>query len=431
MVQASKESTSEIVAISMLNQNPDPAKAGSTVELRFKVENLGAKNAENLIIELKPKYPFDKISGEEYVQKISTLSGYQQGNNAAIVKYKVKIDQNAKEETSYLTLDYKTDKQSYVAKSFGVDISGEEFAQIIYINKAQITPGKQTELNFTVTNIGNTPLQNLVFSWEEAQGVVLPVYSDDTKYIKNLNVGESSVLHYKVVADVNANPGLYRLDLTLKFETKDGVSKETKTKAGIFVGGETDFEVTFSESSEGKTSLSVANVGSNPALSVTVKIPQQQGYRVIGSTNSIIGNLDKGDYTIVSFQISPTSLTGGEIKSNKKDSKKQALTKRTTVESWKNKPKALEINIEYTDTTGARKILKKSVPIQFRSVSSSNTNFGNRMQFKKQQTPGFNYKILIAVFVLLAIVGGIIYYKKKVEARYYLNKFWKIVKDKK
>jgi DNA polymerase III epsilon subunit-like protein len=79
-------------------------------------------------------------------------------------------------------------------------------------------------------------------------------------------------------ADVNAKPGLYQLNLNLKTESLIGNASSSviSTKAGMFIGGETDFDVAFSESSAGQTSLSVANTGNNPAQSVSVKIPQQE-----------------------------------------------------------------------------------------------------------------------------------------------------------
>ncbi len=80
-------------------------------------------------------------------------------------------------------------------------------------------------------------------------------------------------------------------------------NKSINTTAGLFVGGETDFDVSFSESDAGEISLSVANVGNNMAYSVKVSVPDQDDYKVSGSSSTIVGNLEKGDYTIASFNV--------------------------------------------------------------------------------------------------------------------------------
>ena len=54
------------------------------------------------------------------------------------------------------------------------------------INKANIDIAKEEPLEFIITNTGNSPLKNMVVSWKDPKGVILPVYSDNTKYIKYL-----------------------------------------------------------------------------------------------------------------------------------------------------------------------------------------------------------------------------------------------------
>ncbi|MBI2131084.1 hypothetical protein HYU10_04935 [Candidatus Woesearchaeota archaeon] len=297
------EYESPVLKVTLLNLNPDPARAGDTVDLRLRAENTGGGSIENLEVEVMKNYPFEIIDGSA-LQNLGTLYAYQTGKNYVNALFKLKVNKDAVKGQHELKVRYRGGKEEWTIVSFSIDVTSKEFAQIIYVDKAKIEPGKETDMKFTITNIGSAPLQNMVFSWSEANGVILPVFSDDTKYIKYLDIGDSIELKYTVIADVNAEPGLYQLDLNLKYESlTNTTSTVIRTKAGVFVGGETDFDIAFSESTQGQTSLSVANTGNNPALSVSVKIPEQSGFRVSGSNSAIIGNLDKGDYTIVSFQI--------------------------------------------------------------------------------------------------------------------------------
>ncbi|MBN2042798.1 MAG: COG1361 S-layer family protein [Candidatus Aenigmarchaeota archaeon] len=403
--------TSEHVKVSLLNQIPDPAKAGEIVELRFTVENEGGDSTEDLTFELVTQYPFVEIPGEEYVKTVNALRPHQEGSEAVTLKYSVRVDKDAVKGTNEIKLRRsKTGSDISVTDSFDVDITGAEYAQIIYVDKSIISPGEETPLNFTITNVGTSPLQNLVFSWSEEDGVILPVYSDDTRYIKYLDVGESIVLDYMVVADINTNPGLYQLDLKLTYEAQNGISSEMNTKAGIFIGGETDFDVTFSESSAGQTSLSVANIGNNPALSVTVRIPNQDSFAVSGSTSSIIGNLDRGDYTIVSFQITQSlqrTSGGTDFRNmrNMSEEDRQRLLEGTNPSGSND----LKVSIEYTDTAGKRHTVEKSVPIQFRSLDSNTTI--QTTGFRQRTNTTTVYLPYIAAGVL--VVAAVVCYKKR------------------
>ena len=387
--------TSPVLNITLVNQIPDPARTGESVELSFMVENIGGVEVNDIEIELLAKYPFISIYGEDYTREITQILPYQTGTDAYIIKYEIMVDKDAVKGINDINLRIRYgDSGATVVKKFDVQVVGTEFAQIIYIDKAKIDPGKETELEFTITNVGNSPLQNLLFSWNEEGGVLLPVYADNTKYIQYLDTGESIDLVYNVIADVNTDPGLYQLDLMLRYETGDGTAEEVNTIAGVFIGGGTDFDVTFSESSEGETSLSIANIGNNPALSVTVRIPEQDNYRVSGSSSSIIGNLDKGDYTIVSFQISasPAGFQGRPFQGNQ--SFREAMPEGD-----------LRVSIEYTDTTGERHIIEKMVPISFREISSdaTTTAFYVRQRSNPLSTIGFYGGIIVIIIIGFAL----------------------------
>lgn len=403
------EYESPLIKVTLLNQDPTPARAGDTAELRLRVENTGGGTVQNLELEIQQDYPFAVIDGSA-LQSIGTLYAYQTAKNYINTQYKLKIDKDAVKGKHELKVRYRYDNQEWITVSFNIDITSKEFAQIIYVDKAKIEPGKETEMKFTITNIGNAPLQNMVFSWSEADGVVLPVYSDDTKYIKYLDVGDSIELKYTVVADVNAQPGLYQLDLNLKYESlTNTTSTVIKTKAGVFVGGETDFDVAFSESTQGQTSLSVANTGNNPALSVSVRIPEQSNFRVTGSNSAIIGNLDKGDYTIVSFQIASSGMANFSRQGGQRPSQQDLQRLRNQTGIGNNN---LKVIIDYTDTTGERRSVEKNVPIQFRSSTDTTTQQTGQLQ-RTQQTSFWQSKTFIALVIIVALVIGFVLYRKK------------------
>ena len=243
---------------------------------------------------------------------------------------------------------------------------------------------------------------------------MLPVYSDNTKYIRYLDIGKSVDLTYKVIADVNAKPGLYKLNLNLKYESvQNSTSTSISTSAGVFIGGETDFDVAFSQSSQGQTSLSVANTGNNPAQSVSVRVPDQQSFRVSGSNSAIIGNLDKGDYTVVSFQIIQGGTGNFTGANRQRQYSQQQANPNFQNSQFAGRNNNLRVAIDYTDTTGERRSVEKNASIQFRpDTTTGSTSSGTRAG---SSTTSFFSSTTFYVILVIAIAAGF-YYRKKLEA---------------
>ncbi|MCH8329685.1 MAG: LPXTG cell wall anchor domain-containing protein [Nanoarchaeota archaeon] len=88
----------------------------------------------------------------------------------------------------------------------------------------------------------------------------------------------------------------------------------------------------------------------------------------------------------------------------------------------------LEVVIEYTDTTGERRSIEKTVPIQFRAGGGGGTTgFSGGQLHQGQQTGSSKLKgILITVLVVVVGLGFYFYKKKKLR-----DKIQDIVKRKK
>ena len=413
---------SSSLQVTLTNQNPDAARPGEPVELTVSIQNIGNTDLKNINVQVNPEYPFSKLSGETLEKQVSYLSARQDNEDAAVLKFKLMTDSNASEGTYNLDITT-TAKESGASsntiattKTIQLEIRGKEYAQIVTINRASIDLAKEEPLEFIITNTGNSPLKNMVVSWKDPKGVILPVYSDNTKYIKYLEPGQSVTVAYSVMADVNAQPGLYTLNVNLSFEDYESKEKSIQTTAGLFVGGETDFDVSFSESDAGGLSLSVANVGNNMAYSVKVSVPEQVGYKVTGSSSSIVGNLEKGDYTIASFNVANTQgkddsqsgMQGGQADTAK--AKAASGDNSSSGSSIPTGSNPLKVQIEYTDAKGERLTVDKEVEIQ--SNTTAGFNSGNR-QGTAGSSSGFGSYLLYIILIALVGAGVFLYRKKK------------------
>ena len=384
-------SAQERVVVSLLNQDPDPGLAGDIIELRFQVENRGSVATKNYVLEIKPEYPFESISGEPLMKEIGILNANLAGDNSKIIKFKVRLSKDATAGSYNLPLlSYEEGNQANdQQRLFSIDIDTRENAEVIYIDQIELTPGKITPMSFTINNVGSAPLRDLTFEWENEDDIILPVGSANTKYIKYIDVGESAKLEFNVLASTNADPDLYKLDLQLTYEDPlTGNLKEIITKAGVYVGGSTDFDVAYSGSSGGEYSFAISNIGSVSASSVTVKIPQQNGWRVSGSNAVIIGNLNEGDYTIASFTMTSTSNSGFAGRST--GTQDTTTTQRPTQGSQSaNQETNLNVEIVYTDSRGNRDTIVKEVAVtpsqSFTNADGTATTNAGGFQGRRQQ----------------------------------------------
>ncbi len=427
------QSDSKQISVSLVNQDPDPALAGEVVELRIGVENMGSLQVDNFKLEIRPEYPFSLISASDSVQTIGTLSAYQAGNSMKILRFKLLVNKDASAGDYGLRFIGTENGIERFDKTLNVQIENKRSAVIVYLDQMDLLPGNQTAMKFTISNVGSSTLRDLTFNWENEDGIILPVGSDDTRYVKYINPGEGADLMYNVMASLNAEPDLYTLQLTLTYDDPlTNTDKVLSTTAGIYVGGETDFDITYSGSSKGEISLSVSNVGSVEANSITVTVPKQEGWRVTGTNSAIIGNLNRGDYTVASFTISPSGTLGAR-------SLPEDRTAAPGIGS-QDQSKALEIQISYTDSRGIRRSVAKEVILDMAAMraslattatgtaDASSSQFpGMRQSSSGNTTTWIKWISVIAVLLVLCYLAYNRYKKKKMKNPDYT--FSKMVKE--
>ncbi len=381
------------VRVSLINQNPTQVVAGDIVEVRVGVENLGYDTANDVIIRALSEYPFEVITDKEI--SVGTIqSSTEDGVNMQIVKFKLKVSSDITAGSYDFNLEYYENGNSNLIKeaTLLIDVKNKESAEITAIDKIQILPGKKEKITFTIENTGSSVLRDLIFSWENIDGVILPVGIDNSMYIKEIEVGKSVNVSFDIIASSFADADLYKLDLKLSYENSiSNLVDVAQTTAGLYVGGNTDFDVVFSDESSGEISFTISNIGAVDAKSVTISIPEQDKVSLFGSNSQIIGNLNNGDYTATSFKVS-----------SQKDT--------------------ILLNIDYTNNLGERISVVKEVKVKIsqsldnieevkKGDGSKSSSFGPlSSKTSDNSSPLTNIGILFVVLVLSFISYKI--YKK-------------------
>jgi len=224
-----------------------------------------------------------------------------------------------------------------------------------------VNPGEYVTVWIKAENLGTGYTQDLTFE-------LLPKFpfslDSDTavKSFGKLGYGKQEedevvVVEYKVKVDEDATEGSNEIEL--RFNTDGGDSWFYRNFNIEVTEARTDFDLVIQEVDEQQVSIAIANTGKNIAYSVIVKMPEQENFEVVGTSGQMVGNLENGDYTMVSFEVKEKSRTPGK--------------------------KPLKIQIDYTDTIGERRSLIKEVIYETGGMSMPSGVMGEEMSEEERE----------------------------------------------
>lgn len=288
-------------------------------------------------------------------------------------------------------------------------------------------PGEYFDLWVKVKNVGGGAASNAIF--ELVLEYPFSLHPDIRPIQKYGVIGTSDddiiVLEYKIKVDEDAVEGTYKL--TLK-TCAENIGNCVFNDFNVTVENvRTDFEVVVQESTAEVVSLAIANTGKNPANSVTVKIPEQENFRAVGVAESIIGNINSGDYTIASFQIQSKTVgmsQGGTVSEAQEGtlSEEERQKLRESFTARKTAGTNLEVQIDYTDIISTRRTVMKNVSLSLESALSEVGGITPSANFRGMGGGlATNVWFWVSV-VLLVIIGAVIYRLVKTKKLYSLVK---------
>ncbi len=351
---------------------PSIINPGDVVSMSIDISNISnSVSMDNLNVELNIGNNF---TGTDLNQNIGTIA--YGDSKTAIFTFNVNSDVVPGYYPGTLKLTYLNNGQLITEqKSLTIPISNTQKKLDVSITPNVINPGNKTDINFEIRNLSNIPVSNIYVSWSESSGLILPLGTDNQKYISVIAPNSTVNIPMIVASDPNITPGVYSLDLNISYSSSLGTTNQT-SKVGLIVGGGTDFELSAEMQASGVLALSIANVGSNKAGAVVVKIPRQPGITVSGTNTAILGNINIGDFTLANFQLKTAldnnSTTGSNFQPNASTTQKTPrpdMNKDFNIGNG-NRSNSLVLEIDYTDTTGVRQITQKT--IQLNSTTTSN-----------------------------------------------------------
>jgi hypothetical protein len=353
-----------------------PVYPGDTTYVYVPIQNIGfGTSMTDVSVKLVPKEN-DSANAVTILNNVDSLGSITDWGTQRTAKFRIYVNPDAIEGNYYfyvyvtykglqtdvsntpITVTNKLDDQILIIK-------GRPIISLVNSTIDIVAPASKNTETLTFKNTGTGTVQNAIAEIDlSSTNSLFSILGAGRQFsLGTMKAGDVASITFALAVDILANPGVY--NIPVKITGQDNYS--TNNFIGVVVAGITDFDISYVESL-GSFSLNVANVGISPASAVAVNLPRQANFSVIGSTISVLGNLNPGDYTSAIFQVTKTAGTGNN----------------------------LEVEIQYTDTSGQRHTITKSLPVILSATGA------------QTRSSGTNY----TTWLLAAIVIMILYWQR-------------------
>ena len=399
---------------------------GTQGYITIEVKNSGSSTAEGIqIIGTTADYSIIKSEGE-WTRSFGDLSG----GSTLTALFRYTVSSSAPLGLYEMKFQIKSTNGGYYTQYALLKIDEPDIIDITGLSPSYLDIGKQTTLTLSITNNGKVDVKDLLMTWEDEYTYILPVGTDNRIKVSSVKAGNTTDELFDVIVSPSLPAGVYPIYFTLSYYDQSGSQQTIDSQIGVQIGGATDFEVVLEESSGSSTTLAIANTGANTASSVIVKIPNQINYATSGSSSVNLGNLDAGDYTLATFQLSQTATTvnnesqlpfgSGSFNFSQRPSfndpsfnmsnRPNFINRNNTGMSDQND--VLTVEISYTDLFGIRQSVQKEVAMTSTSTSSISSNtFSFSRTFGGQSTQSDNSIFNLdegTMYILIGILGIIV-----------------------
>ena len=391
------------IDVSLINQDPDPAEPGKYVEVKWKVENTGSSNAENVIFEVLPKFPFSLELGESATQKIGSIWGRQIGDYGVMVTYRLKVDENAVEGQNEIEVRYSLDNGVSWQKPGKFYINIRTHDAILNIKKVSyapdpMPPGKKAILSIELENMADSLLKdikiklNLITLLQTATSVSyseLPFSCFGTtnqQVIKSIGAGKTKTVEFTLIPDPNADSDVYKIPVTIEYSDELGTNYSKSEVIGVVVGDEPIIEPVidstniYTKGQVGEVDISFVNKGTTDVKLLDVELKESDYVKVISSQKAYLGNIDSDDYEIAEFKVYIKDAEDSNV--------------------------PLILNYNYLDPNNNKYEKQKTVYLMIYDKGEAKT-------FGLEKGNGYGGFLTIIIIVVIGVVGYRIWKKKK------------------
>lgn len=313
------------VVVSLLNQDPDPVSTGNFVDLRFKFENYGLKEARGIEVMFLDTGVFSLVSASERTEMIGTLSGRQINIDGYIVKYRVRIANGAVEGEHEAKLKYRIDGGAWREPAPFI-VSVRDPRPLLAITKVmsvpeKVSPGKEATFTLTIENLASKDMKDirvnlgLVMIRAATTSITVeelpfsPIGTTNEIIIEHLASRAIKEVSFRLLTEATAESKVYKIPTTITYSDYSEGNYSTSGYASFVIQSEPDLTVTVEGNTitapgqRGTISLKFVNKGIDDIKFLNVKLRSHDHYTTLSPEEVYVGNIDSDDYETEDFEL--------------------------------------------------------------------------------------------------------------------------------
>ncbi len=301
------------VAVTLISQQPDPAEPGKYVDARFKLDNNGSGEAKDVEAEILLEYPFSLEPGIDATKSIGTLQSMQRGDVGAIAKYRLRVDENAVEGENEIKIRYRINKEAWIKpEPFKIRIQTHDAilsVDDVSVDKDTLEAGSSSLVKIKVSNKADSILRDVKARLELGGLPFATLGSTNEKSIYKIDAKGNYEFDFKVLANPEAKSGVYQVALKIAYSDDLGKNYVRNGTIGLIIGAKPDLSVTldsygiFESIDSGQIVVKVINKGVTDVKFMNVKLMPGDGYTILSSDESYLGNINSDDYETADFKL--------------------------------------------------------------------------------------------------------------------------------
>ena len=254
------------VSVNTANTNPYPVEPGMDVELSIEIINTGAREIEDIVLELRPNNPFTLL--ESATKEISILPI----GSSRVVDYELFVDESAI-STIYeipVKISYESNELN---KEISVNIQGTPDFKLMEMESDMLTPGDQKNISVTIANVGSGKAKRTTATFTSSSTYIKPIFSGGNVYIGEFGTGETQDIKFLILVDSDADYGVYTGTITINYQDESGNETSTSFNVGILVSGEPKLQIIETEIDQVKQKLEIelSNIGTAEVMALNAK----------------------------------------------------------------------------------------------------------------------------------------------------------------
>jgi len=196
-----------------------------------------------------------------------------------------------------------------------ITVQAPSALEIKSVSPDSLIQGDNGTLSFVLSNVGDTKIDSILMSWSDSTGKILPLGSDNRKFIQSIGKNSDYVLTSDVIVSPDAQSGVYPISITFDYTDQTGTPQHIESTVGLRVIGSYSFVVSLdtqdvvASGTTGSAEIKIANAGTQDAQFLTVGMLPSDPLQQITPSVIYVGTLKSNDYDTEKIQFSIASNT--------------------------------------------------------------------------------------------------------------------------